>query len=218
MKKMEKSVTFLGKDTKWEGKLTFNGSVRIDGYFKGEISSDGNLVVGEEGMIEADIHVSQIVNSGEIHGNITSDQRVDIHAPGKVFGSIQAPVVVIDKGVIFEGTTKMYRAKNSDKQPVDVTPLMEQDGGPPPNLTAIYGVIKDRLTGRPIKNARVRCKGTDQEVINTNASGYYEMTNLKDGKWKLKIEARGYKKGAAKVTISGGGTHEQNCELEPTFK
>ena len=218
MKKMDKSFTFLGKDTKWEGKLTFNGSVRIDGYFKGEIASEGNLIVGEEGMIEADIHVSNIVNSGEIHGNITSDQRVDIHAPGKVFGSIQAPVVVIDKGVIFEGTTKMYQAKNSNPNQPVMGASAEDGEGSPTNLTAIYGVVKDKRTGRPIKNARVRCKGTDQEAINTNASGYYELTNLRDGKWKVKIEAKGYKKATAKVIISGGGTHEQNSELEPIVR
>ena len=214
MKKTDRAITFLGKDTEWEGKLSFDGTIRIDGHFQGEISSEGNLIVGEEGMVEADIHVSYIVNSGEIHGNIISDQRVDIHAPGKVFGSIQAPTVVIDQGVIFEGTTRMYRAKDAKKKKSDVVGSDEYIGAPPPNLTAIYGVVTDENTGKPIKNAKVSCKGAGKSDINTNASGYYELTNLKDGKWKLKIDAKGYKNGTASVEISDGGTYEENCQLK----
>ena len=96
MKRKEKVVTFLGKKTAFEGKLSFHGTIRIDGRFKGEITNGGNLIVGEEGIVEADMHVSYIIVRGEVHGNITSDQRVDIRAPGKVFGNIQAPTVVID--------------------------------------------------------------------------------------------------------------------------
>ncbi|MFH1490682.1 MAG: polymer-forming cytoskeletal protein [Pseudomonadota bacterium] len=214
MSKMDKAITFLGKDTEWEGKLRFDGTIRIDGHFKGEISSDGNLIVGEEGMVEADIHVSYIVNSGEIHGNLLSDQRVDIHAPGKVFGSIQAPTVVIDQGVIFEGTTRMYRAKGASQRKSDVVGADEYIGAPPPNLTAIYGIVTNEDTGEPIKNAKVSCKGAGKSTINSNASGYYELINLRDGKWKLKVEAKGYKRGSAKIVISGGGTYEQNCQLK----
>ena len=120
MSKKEKVVTFLGKNTKFAGKLAFHGTIRIDGHFKGEITSGENLIVGEEGIIEADLHVSYMVIRGEIHGNITADQRVDIRAPGKVFGNIKAPSVVIDEGVIFEGTTQMYRAKQDDAGESDV--------------------------------------------------------------------------------------------------
>jgi len=208
-------ITILGKGTKFEGKLKFQGSIRIDGHFKGEIFSDGNLIVGEEGMIEADVHVSYIVISGEVHGNISADQRVDIRAPGKVFGNIQAPVVVIDEGVIFEGHTRMYRAKEKEGNDLPVIGSDEYKGAPPPSLTAIYGVVTDRETGKPIKNAKLRCKGADKTSVETNASGYYEMTNLKDGNWKLKVDAKGYKKESSMVEISGKGTHEQNFDLEP---
>ena len=103
MKEKDQAVTFLGKDTEFEGTLTFHGAIRIDGHFKGEITADGSLVVGEDAMIEANIHVSYIVVRGEVHGNIIADQRVDIRAPAKVFANIQTPTVMIDEGVIFEG-------------------------------------------------------------------------------------------------------------------
>jgi len=105
---------FIGKDTAFEGKLTFHGTIRIDGHFKGEISADGSLIVGEGAMIEAIMHLSYISISGEIHGNIIADNRIEIHPAGKVFGDIKAPTVVIDEGGIFEGNCEMQRAKEAD--------------------------------------------------------------------------------------------------------
>jgi cytoskeletal protein CcmA (bactofilin family) len=214
MRKSDKSITILGQDSSWEGMLKFDGTIRIDGHFKGEIFSTGNLIIGEEGLVEADIHVSYIVINGEVHGDVTADQRVDIHSPGKVFGNIQAPSVVIDQGVIFEGTTRMYQAKETEG---DKQALIGSDnyvGGPPKNLTAIHGIISDLDTGRPLKNAEIRCKGIENRTTHTNASGYYEIINLKDGKWKLRITAKGYKSGISKVDIIDGGTYAQDFELK----
>jgi cytoskeletal protein CcmA (bactofilin family) len=215
MKSKDKVVTFLGKRTSFEGKLAFHGTIRIDGRFKGEITKGGNLIVGEEGIIEADMHVSYIIVRGEVHGNITSDQRVDIRAPGKVFGNIQAPTVVIDEGVIFEGKTSMYRAKEEVEENSDPITSDEYHGGPPPSLSGVFGIVLDQNTGNPIRNASVYCKGSEKRETKTNASGYYEQINLKDGNWRLKIKAKGYKPSMAKVILSGRGASERNFELRP---
>jgi len=214
MQKKEHAITFLGKDTEFEGKLRFNGILKIDGHLKGEISADGNLIVGEEGVIEADIHVSNIVVSGEIHGNISADQRVDILSPGKVFGNIQAPNVVIGEGVIFEGKTRMYQAKDMDQKKL-IQGAGNHTNGAPPILTTIYGIIADEDTKHPIKNARIRCKGVGKKNTNTNMSGYFELINLDEGTWKIKIKARGYRKKITKIAISGEGISEQNFRLKP---
>ena len=117
MVKKKEEFAFLGKDTEFDGKLSFRGSVHIDGRFKGEIFSDGTLSVGESAMIESDIHVSHIIIHGEIKGNILADNRIEIHAPGKVFGNIQAPIIVIEEGVIFEGNCSMkHNDKTDDKK------------------------------------------------------------------------------------------------------
>ena len=215
MKHKDKLVTFLGKETSFEGKLEFHGTIRIDGRFKGEIASGGNLIVGEEGIVEADMHVAYIIVRGEVHGNITSDQRVDIRAPGKVFGNIQAPTVVIDEGVIFEGKTSMYRAKEETYEKSDLITSDEYHGGPPPSLSGVFGIVLDQSTGNPIRNASVLCKGSEKRTTKTNASGYYEQINLKDGNWKLTIKAKGYKPSMAKVMLSGRGASQRNFELQP---
>ena len=212
MKNTEKGVTFLGSETKFEGKLRFEGSIRIDGYLKGEIEAKGNLIVGDDALIEADIHVSYASISGEVHGNITADKRVDLQAPAKVFGNIQAPAVVIGEGVIFEGNTKMYQALD---RATGVVGADEYQGGPPPNLIAVYGIVVDEVTGKPVKNARISCKGDGKYKTVSNASGYYELIHLKEGSWKLKVEADGYRKEKSEVVITGEGTYEKGFELKP---
>lgn len=99
----------LGRGTRFEGKLTFEGRVRIDGHFTGEVFSEGVLVVGEE----AELTVSAldvgtlIVRGGTIRGDITARAVVEVYAPSTVLGNISAPEVFIDKGVRFEGGVKM---------------------------------------------------------------------------------------------------------------
>ena len=108
MKKDQDQINaFLGRETEFEGRLSFAGTVRIDGRFQGEIDSDGTLVVGETAVLECDVRCARILISGEIHGNIFSQERIEIHTPGKVFGNMQAPVVVMGEGVVFEGYCRM---------------------------------------------------------------------------------------------------------------
>ena len=121
MKKNRDQINaFLGKDTEFEGKLSFKGTVRIDGCFKGEIASEGTLIVGETAVIESDINVSRIVISGEVRGNINSEDKIEIHAPGRVFGNITAPVVTVDEGVVFEGQCQMKKVDEEVDHKVSV--------------------------------------------------------------------------------------------------
>ena len=119
MKKDQNQINaFLGKDTEFEGKLSFSGTVRIDGSFKGEILTEGTLIVGEAALLECDIQTAQISISGEIRGNIDARNRIEIHAPGKVYGNISAPIVTIDEGVIFEGSCRMKQSAEGEDSKV----------------------------------------------------------------------------------------------------
>lgn len=120
MKKRDEINAFLGKDIEFEGQLSFKGTVRIDGRFKGEIVSDGTLIVGETAVIQSTIRVSYIVVSGEIRGNIFAESRIEIRAPGKIYGNIEAPVVVIEEGVIFEGNCRMSKTEPEDEKKLAV--------------------------------------------------------------------------------------------------
>ena len=115
MTKKETINAFLGENTEFEGELKFHGTIRIDGHFKGDIAAVGTLIIGKSGIVEANVHVSSIVLNGELHGNILADEKVEIHAPGKVFGDIKAPVVVIHEGVLFEGNCRTLQGEDMDE-------------------------------------------------------------------------------------------------------
>ena len=127
MKNMEKISNFLGNDTKFEGKLTCHGTIRIDGHYKGEISAQGTLIVGEEGMVDSHVHARYIVISGEVHGDVVADEKIEIRPPGKVFGNIQAPSIVINQGVVFEGSCQMLEAKKGVEKPQEVASRVESE-------------------------------------------------------------------------------------------
>ncbi len=105
MKKSEKGIqTFLGPQTTLEGKLVFEGTVRLDGHFTGAVESkDGVVIVGEKAVIHADILVDTANVSGEVRGDIRATNRIELHQPARVFGDLSAPVVLIDVGVVFDG-------------------------------------------------------------------------------------------------------------------
>ncbi len=93
---------FFDKDTEFRGELTFKGSFRIDGRFKGNIVSDSMLVVGEQGMVEADVNVGYLVINGEIKGTMQAADKVEIHGRARVFGTIIAPKLVVEEGALLE--------------------------------------------------------------------------------------------------------------------
>lgn len=232
MEKSEKVSAFLGKDTEFDGKLSFYGAIRIDGHFKGDISAIGTLIVGETGMIDANLHVTYIVVNGKIRGDIIADERIDIHSSGKVFGNIRAPIVVVDEGAIFDGNCRMEKAKEADEGQLAAEGTDEYPGGPSTSLGTIQGIVtrgqtvsrgathdiatanEEEKRRKPLKRAEISawCKGVGEKRTKTDGSGHYEFTDLADGKWELKVKAKGQKDIDAIVEISGGGVYEKNFE------
>ena len=103
-------TTLLGRGATFEGKLTFEGTVRIDGRFKGEVFSDDVLVIGEGAIVEAQIDIGEVIIQGTVIGNIVAKRSIEIHAPGRVKGDLHTPQLQIDKGVVFEGRSFMEAA------------------------------------------------------------------------------------------------------------
>jgi cytoskeletal protein CcmA (bactofilin family) len=98
---------FLGKGTEFQGQLKFDGTVRIDGVFRGEIQTKGTLLVGEGARVEAEVHCGTLIINGEINGDIQAVNRVEALAPAKIHGNILTPVLVINEGVFFDGNARM---------------------------------------------------------------------------------------------------------------
>ncbi len=98
---------FMGPGSRFEGKLSFDEMVRLDGVFAGEIESSDTLIVGESAKIEGSIHVGALILSGHFKGDIKATTMVDLRSPARVEGSIEAPSVKMDEKVIFNGQIKM---------------------------------------------------------------------------------------------------------------
>ena len=99
--------TLLGKGSEFEGKLTFEGQVRIDGKFNGQIVTKDVLVIGDGARVSAEITAGTVIINGTVEGNVRAAQLIELHAPARVKGSLESPALTMDRGVVFEGTTKM---------------------------------------------------------------------------------------------------------------
>jgi cytoskeletal protein CcmA (bactofilin family) len=97
----------LGRGSEFDGKLTFEGTVRIDGKFTGTIVTSDVLVVGEGAHISAEIHCGTLIVHGEVTGNIHAKALVELHQPAKIRGNIETPALMVEKGVLFDGQCKM---------------------------------------------------------------------------------------------------------------
>lgn len=104
---MGEITTLLGRGASFEGKLTFEGTVRIDGKFKGSVFSDDVLIIGEGAHVEAEIDIGEIIIQGTLVGNVRAKRGIEVLAPGRVKGDLTTPSLQIEKGVIFEGRSFM---------------------------------------------------------------------------------------------------------------
>jgi len=99
--------TLVGRGSHFEGKMTFEGVVRIDGSFAGEIVSDDTLIIGEGAEVRAELDVATIVIYGVVYGNIRASNCVELHAPGHLIGNIVAPQLIVERGALFDGNCRM---------------------------------------------------------------------------------------------------------------
>jgi cytoskeletal protein CcmA (bactofilin family) len=111
----------LGRGSEFEGKLTFDGTVRIDGKFNGSIVTKDVLVIGEGAVVSAEIECGTIIVHGQIIGNVKARVGVELHSPARVKGNIEAPSLTVEKGVTFDGQTKMEGVERASG--ANVTPI-----------------------------------------------------------------------------------------------
>ena len=102
---------FLDKGSEFEGKLVFQGSVRIDGKFKGDIISNDYLIVGETGIVEGTINVGNATISGTVNGKLQIKNKLELLSTGKIDGEIFTKILSISEGAKFNGNCTM----NSNK-------------------------------------------------------------------------------------------------------
>ncbi|MBW2553089.1 MAG: polymer-forming cytoskeletal protein [Deltaproteobacteria bacterium] len=105
--------TLIGSKTIFEGVLISNESICIEGTVKGKVECRGNVVVGKEGKVKADIIAENAFIGGQVNGNIKAKKRLEITSTGRVKGDIETSSLIIADGVLFEGSCHMVSSNKS---------------------------------------------------------------------------------------------------------
>ena len=102
----------LSTDVEIKGTVKFTNDLVVDGKIEGEINSDGNLTVGENARIKAEIKTATIVVYGKVHGNLTATDRIELKASAEVVGDIKTKTLSIEAGAIFVGKSTVGTPAN----------------------------------------------------------------------------------------------------------
>lgn len=100
---------FLDEGTEIEGKYACVGTVVLNGKLRGEINAKDTLIIGATGSVHALVQAGSLIVHGEIVGNVTAAERVTLKVGARITGDIEAPVIVMEEGVLLEGQCHMSR-------------------------------------------------------------------------------------------------------------
>jgi cytoskeletal protein CcmA (bactofilin family) len=104
---------FLGEGTEFEGLLHFDGTVRVDGRFKGEVRSNDCLIIGETGFVEGEVAVGHLIVMGVFKGNVKAANKIEVLSTGRITGSASSPMLMVQEGGVLDGNVAM---KGADEQ------------------------------------------------------------------------------------------------------
>ena len=107
-------TAFIDEGSEIDGKYTFSGTVMLNGKFQGEIASTDTLIIGERGVVNATVRVGTAIIDGELVGNVVATERIELKGKARVFGDLEAPVVVVHEGVLLEGHCRMTKTKPAE--------------------------------------------------------------------------------------------------------
>jgi cytoskeletal protein CcmA (bactofilin family) len=113
---------FLGEGTEFKGVLSFQGTVRIDGRLEGEVLGDEVLIVGEGGVLRANVEVGSLISNGRIEGTIRAKKRVELLASSRLIGKVSTPCLVVMEGAALNGTCDMGALDEAPSPPPDADP------------------------------------------------------------------------------------------------
>ena len=122
---------YLSKDVEIEGSVKFVNEFVFDGNLKGEISSvDGILTVGENADVRGEVKSKTVIVKGKVHGNITVQERCELHSHSQLNGDLKAARLVIEAGATFVGKSEVTPNRN----------IIKDLGAPPPRKEELQKV------------------------------------------------------------------------------
>jgi len=118
----------IGPGLNVKGEIHSRGTLRVDGNVEGKISADASVVIGEKGVVKADIAAGHVIIGGTVHGKVTGREKVEILSTGRLYGDVstKAAKFVVSEGVIFEGSCTMSQG-DAVQQPQATTKSRRED-------------------------------------------------------------------------------------------
>tara|TARA_B100000315_G_scaffold215939_1_gene215509 strand:+ start:22 stop:462 length:441 start_codon:yes stop_codon:yes gene_type:complete len=123
-KNEESSIkAYIGEDVIFKGSLSFDGVVRIDGKFEGNVKTNDTLIIGETGNVTAEITAGTVICKGKVEGNIIASTRIELHASSHVVGDVRTPALTMALESVFDGNCHM-----SGKEEKKIIELIKEEG------------------------------------------------------------------------------------------
>jgi len=119
--------TVIGNNTIIKGEIDSTGTVRIDGRVEGKIKTDGDVIIGGDGEVKADIFSKNVVIGGKVEGNIEAKDRLEVSSTGKLVGNIRANSLKIDEGAVFIGKSEMLKEEVKEIEEVPDSEELQQE-------------------------------------------------------------------------------------------
>jgi len=112
-------TTIISRGVKIEGKITSDGNIRVDGEIKGDLISQNNVTVGENGHVNGQINANVITIGGKVVGTVSAKEKLALESKANLKGDVFTKILVVEAGAIFEGNSKMGESRNvsSSKEP-----------------------------------------------------------------------------------------------------
>lgn len=108
--------TFISHHVEIKGEIHTKGSVRLDGKVEGKVNAEGDVVLGEKGMVKGEIKARNISIAGQMEGNVNAAGRLEVSPTGRVNGDVACDMLIVEEGGILNGMTKMKRAESKGKE------------------------------------------------------------------------------------------------------
>jgi cytoskeletal protein CcmA (bactofilin family) len=138
--------TILGPDASFKGELTFEKGLRLMGKMEGKINTPGRLHVAKEARMQADVESGAIVVEGDVRGNLTANDRIELKSTARYEGDLRASKLTVDEGAIFSGHVAVgpEAIKGGNGAPAAAARPGQAVGGPRPG-------VAPQPQGQPVK-------------------------------------------------------------------
>ena len=111
-------ITIITHGVKLEGKISCDGSIRVDGIIQGDINSQGYVTVGEQGEVYGQVNGHMIIIGGKVTGMINAKDKLTLESKANLKGDVFTKILVVEAGARFEGKSNMRDSKESSIPPI----------------------------------------------------------------------------------------------------